>query len=287
MTYVLNYVDDAIIFNKRLAHVEKFKNELSERFKITTDKSLSRYLGIEIARTKNGFLLTQQRLVDSIYEKAKTYIVKYNIASMDVPIKFNRLKKANSQPTPEEHLELKQLPFRSLLGAVGYLMTSTIPSISYAYKEISRFAADYRMEHFTALLELITFIKKHPTPLSSVSRGEMSSLRTQIATGTTPNYICQQPDSSCFTETIRFLGPAGRSATQHARWANQNSCRYRAVHKSCSTCVCSRHPYSNRLTSDVQVRSYLLLGRSLGPHVRATTLKGLVTRRLASRPPPA
>ena len=30
-------VDDAIIFNERLAHVEKFKNELSTRFKITTD----------------------------------------------------------------------------------------------------------------------------------------------------------------------------------------------------------------------------------------------------------
>jgi hypothetical protein len=42
VTYVLNYVDDAIILNKRLAHVEKLKNELSERFKITTDKSLSR-----------------------------------------------------------------------------------------------------------------------------------------------------------------------------------------------------------------------------------------------------
>ena len=77
---------------------------------------------------------------------------------MDVPIKFNRLKKATAQPSPEEHLELKALPFRSLLGAVGYLMTSTMPSIAFAYKEISRFAADsdYRMEHFNALLELIT-----------------------------------------------------------------------------------------------------------------------------------
>ena len=105
------------------------------------------------------------RIVDSIYEKAKAYIDKYNIASMDVPIKFNRLKKAAAQPSPEEHLELKALPFRSLLGAVGYLMTSTMPSIAYAYKEISRFAANYRMEHFHALLELITYIKKHPTPL--------------------------------------------------------------------------------------------------------------------------
>jgi hypothetical protein len=165
ITYVLNYVDDAIIFNKHLAHVEKFKNELSARFKITTDKTLSRYLGIEITRTKHGFLLTQQRLVDSIYDKAKAYIEKYNITSMDVPIKFNRLKKATDQPTPEEHQELKQLPFRSLLGAVGYLMTSTMPSIAYAYKEISRFAANYRQEHFIALLELITYIKKHSTPL--------------------------------------------------------------------------------------------------------------------------
>ncbi len=109
--------------------------------------------------------MTQQRLVDSIYDKAKAYIEKYNIASMDVPIKFNRLKKATEQPTPEEHLELKKLPFRSLLGAVGYLMTSTMPSIFFAYKEISRFAADYRQAHFNALLELITYIKKHPTPL--------------------------------------------------------------------------------------------------------------------------
>ena len=84
--------DDAIILNQHLAHVEKFKSELSARFKITIDKTLSRYLGIEITRTQHGFLLSQQRLIDSIYEKAKAYIDKYNIASMDVPIKFNRLK---------------------------------------------------------------------------------------------------------------------------------------------------------------------------------------------------
>ena len=36
--------------------------------------------------------MSQQRLVDSIYDKAKAYIDKYNVASMDVPIKFTRLK---------------------------------------------------------------------------------------------------------------------------------------------------------------------------------------------------
>ncbi len=72
--------------------------------------------------------------------------------------------------------DLKKLPFRSLHGAVGYLMTSTIPSIALTYEEISRFAADYR-QHFIALFELITYIKKHPTPLFIGSDGGLSSLR--------------------------------------------------------------------------------------------------------------
>jgi hypothetical protein len=75
------------------------------------------------------------------------------------------------QASPEAELELKKLPYRSLLGAVGYLATSTMPSISYAYKELARFSADYRQEHFDALLELITYIQAHPTPLIIAKEG--------------------------------------------------------------------------------------------------------------------
>ena len=60
---MLNYVDDALIFNKRLAHVEAFRDELAQRFDITVDKRLTRYLGLDIVRTKYGFELSQQRLV--------------------------------------------------------------------------------------------------------------------------------------------------------------------------------------------------------------------------------
>ncbi len=40
---------------------------------------------MEITRTKHGFLLTQQRLVDSIYDKAKAYIEKYNLYFTEHP----------------------------------------------------------------------------------------------------------------------------------------------------------------------------------------------------------
>ena len=45
-----------------------------------------------------------QRLVDSMYDQAKAYIDNVNVASMDGPIKLNRLKKATGQSKPEEHI---------------------------------------------------------------------------------------------------------------------------------------------------------------------------------------
>ncbi len=155
-----------------------------------------KYLGIEITRTKHGLLLTQQRLVDSIYDKAKAYIDKYNVASMDFPIKFNRLKKATEQPTPEEHLELKKFPFRSHLGAVGFLMTRSISSL-YSNSSLTSRSIRHRF--------------------SSVPIGGMSSLRLVMLTGTIRSFIFQLLALSCFTAAIRFHGLAERSATLHTR----------------------------------------------------------------------
>jgi hypothetical protein len=49
------------------------------------------------------------------------------------------IEEANDAGFPEAELELKKLPYRSLLGAGGYLATSTMPSVSYASKELARF----------------------------------------------------------------------------------------------------------------------------------------------------
>jgi hypothetical protein len=172
---------------------------------------------------------------------------------MDVPIKFNRLKKATAQPTPEEHLALRQLPFRSLLqvGAVGYLMTSTT---------IVCLASPMRTRSLRSLVSLLTtawnistlYLSSLLTSKSiqrrslSMSMGGMSSLHSAMRTAMTLGFIFQLPDSSCFTEAIRSHGPAERNAPQHARWANQSLFCFYAVRKSCSICVCSKRPYSNR-----------------------------------------
>ncbi len=165
-TYVLNYIDDGLCFSVKQRHVTNFKEALAKQFKITADKTLTRYLGIEIKRTQEGFLLSQSKLVQSLYGKALPYIQAEGLAKANkVPILDSRLKKITHRPSPEEQARLNALPYRNLLGGVGYLFTATMPSVAYAFKESARFCSSYSQEHWRALLELIVFIKENQTPL--------------------------------------------------------------------------------------------------------------------------
>jgi hypothetical protein len=65
-TYVLNYIDDSLCFSVKQRHVTNFKEALAKQFKITADKTLLRYLGIEIKRTQEGILLSQSKLIQSL-----------------------------------------------------------------------------------------------------------------------------------------------------------------------------------------------------------------------------
>ncbi len=118
-------------------------------------------------------------------------------------------------------------------------MTSTIPSIAYAWKEISRFAADNR-QHFIALLELITYIKKHPTLLFIGCDGGLSSLRSVTRTRTISKFRLP-------TTGFIVFGLAWASRTQRnpARFVGESEfSRSLAVRRRCSVCVYSKRPIS-------------------------------------------
>ena len=58
-----------------------------------------------------------------------------------------------------------------------------MPSVSYASKELARFSADYRQDHFDALLELITFTQAHPTTLLIAKEKGSNSMQHPMPTG--------------------------------------------------------------------------------------------------------
>ena len=124
-----------------------------------------RYLGIEVERDEEGFHLYNRHLIDTLVHRAEPYMK--NTKSVDVPIEEKRLLNARKVTDPKERKacihkghRLEDLPYRSFLGASGYIMLATKPGLAYSYKEHARFGTNYGPEHWDSLLEMISWIKR-------------------------------------------------------------------------------------------------------------------------------
>ena len=51
------------------------------------------------------------------------------------------------------------VPFRSILGAIGYIMLGIAPQLAHAYGQLARFNDCYGKQHWDALLELLGYIR--------------------------------------------------------------------------------------------------------------------------------
>ena len=72
-----------------------------------------------------------------------------------------RLTAAMSPTTPEEHARMAKLPYKTLVGSLGYLAMWTFPQISYATKELARFSANPGELHWKSLLRTVTYVKEN------------------------------------------------------------------------------------------------------------------------------
>ena len=120
-----------------------------------------RYLGIECQRTKREFILKNSTLIQNLIhmQKAKSYM--HNTHKQHVPMTDCRLSDVDAVKEPKHRKEkgLDQKPFRSFLGACGYICMSTKPQCSYAFKELARFNTNFGLPHWEALLNLISYIQ--------------------------------------------------------------------------------------------------------------------------------
>ena len=84
---------------------------------------------------------------------------KYELPKAEqVPIRDLRLTQQDCPVTEQDKAAMAKLPYRQLLGQVGYIALCTLPIISYAFKECSRFANNFGIKHWQALLSLCAYI---------------------------------------------------------------------------------------------------------------------------------
>lgn len=160
--HILIYVDDFLIACNDMSTLQKFKNYLCECFHMKDLGKLKYFLGIEVARNREGFFVSQRKYALDII--ADTGLL--GCKPVATPIELNhKLALAKGTPLADP------APYRRLVGRLIYL-TFTRPELSYSVHILSQFMKLPLQEHWDAALRVVRYLKGCPSQgilLSSVS----------------------------------------------------------------------------------------------------------------------
>ncbi|XP_022024676.2 uncharacterized mitochondrial protein AtMg00810-like [Helianthus annuus] len=166
MIVILIYVDDVIITGNCLAKIEEVKKKLDKNFSIKDLGVLKYFLGIEVARTKEGLVLSQRKYTLDILEDSGKIGCKPSSTPIEQGLKVDK---------GEENERVDASQYRRLVGRLLYLQ-ATRPDITYSVNILSQFVADPRSNHLEAVNRILGYLKATPGQGILLSRTGDSTL---------------------------------------------------------------------------------------------------------------
>lgn len=151
-TYILVYVDDLILVGNNIMEITQIKEFLHNTFKIKDLGHLKYFLGLEIARSKDGIHLCQRKYALEILSDCGLLAAKS--ATTPMP-KNTRLTKEQGTPLPDPE------PFRRLIGKLIYLTTTRL-DLSFAVQQLSQFMTAPSNTHYDAAIRVLRYVKSSP-----------------------------------------------------------------------------------------------------------------------------
>ncbi|XP_068663020.1 uncharacterized mitochondrial protein AtMg00810-like [Aristolochia californica] len=159
---VLLYVDDMIVIGDDEVGIVDLKQQLHSLFEMKDLGYLRYFLGIEVAYSSEGYILSQSKYISDVISRAGLT----DDRIMDSPIELNhRLSSTDGE------LLSDVTRYREVVGSLVYL-TITRPDITYVVHVVSQFASTPRTTHWTAVLCILRFLRgtmHHGLLLSSTS----------------------------------------------------------------------------------------------------------------------
>ena len=151
------FVDDLVVATSKQSSLEWFRKKINNRFEIGADEPLSWCLGMKITRPdKHTITLSLERYIKDVLERFNMT----NCAAAITPAAPSiKLSKEMEPSTPEEISEMKQKPFRSLVGSLMYASVTVRADIAHAVGSVARYMSNPGVKHWIAAKRILRYLK--------------------------------------------------------------------------------------------------------------------------------
>ena len=152
LTVLIVYVDDIILTGDDQKEMERLKTSLATEFEIKDLGSLRYFLGMEVARSRKGIVVSQRKYILDLLKETGMSSCK----PADTPIDPNKKLGDSKQGDPVDAGQ-----YQRLVGKLIYL-SHTRPDIAFAVSLVSQFMHNPYKEHLEATYRILRYLKNSP-----------------------------------------------------------------------------------------------------------------------------
>ncbi len=146
------YVDDLLLFNLNLNHLQNIQNQLKQRFKMTNLRQLSHYLEMKITIISDKLIFTQ-----SIYlKKMLNQFEMKNCRSVSISMKSEVINSLMSATNEADNVIVKW--YQQLIESLMWSAVHTRLDLAYSVRVLSRYTHNLSSTHCVLIKRVLRYI---------------------------------------------------------------------------------------------------------------------------------
>ncbi|RVW17830.1 Retrovirus-related Pol polyprotein from transposon TNT 1-94 [Vitis vinifera] len=152
MTILIVYADDIILSGNDMEELQNLKKYLSEEFEVKDLGNLKYFLGMEVARSRKGIVVSQRKYILDLLKKTGMLGCK----PIDTPIDSQRKLGIEKESTSVDRGR-----YQRLVEHLIYL-SHTRPDVGFAVSVVSQFMHNPTEEHMETIYRILRYLKMTP-----------------------------------------------------------------------------------------------------------------------------